>query len=126
MRWAAARAASRLGSSMMIRSCSPRHGAAARTGGIEVVLPAPGGATTTALANCPPAGSVARCAQSAGRISRTGRPSAMENGSDAGESIGMSVLWRAARAGAMAGLPGACQGNSPKGAGAGFDRESVV
>ena len=47
MRWAAARAARRRGSSMMMRR-SPRQGASSRARGTRVVLPAPGGATRTA------------------------------------------------------------------------------
>ncbi len=46
---AAARAASRRGSSMMIRP-SPRQVASSSASGTRVVLPAPGGATSTARA----------------------------------------------------------------------------
>ncbi len=48
MRRAAARAASRRGSRRMMRP-SPRHGASSSASGTSVVLPAPGGATSTAL-----------------------------------------------------------------------------
>ena len=49
MRWAAARAASRRGSSMMTFR-APSQGASSKASGVTVVLPAPGGATRTALA----------------------------------------------------------------------------
>ena len=47
MRWAAARAASRRGSSITIRSPAS-HGSSRRRSGTIVVLPAPGGACSTA------------------------------------------------------------------------------
>ena len=51
MRWAAALAASRLGSSMrMVFPVS--HGASSKAKGTRVVLPAPGGALKTALLPC--------------------------------------------------------------------------
>ena len=48
MRAAAARVARRRGSSIRMRP-SPRQGASSRASGTRVVLPAPGGATSTAL-----------------------------------------------------------------------------
>ena len=66
MRSAAARVASRRGSSMRIVS-SPRQGAASSAKGTSVVFPAPGGATTTAFR---PA---ARVASSVGSAVVTGR-----------------------------------------------------
>ena len=48
MRVAAARVARRRGSSIRMRP-SPRQGASSRASGTSVVLPAPGGATSTAL-----------------------------------------------------------------------------
>ena len=49
LRRAEARAASRRGSRSTTRSFRPSHGAPSRASGTSVVLPAPGGATSTAL-----------------------------------------------------------------------------
>ena len=65
MRAAAARAARRRGSSTMILP-APTHGSSSRASGTRVVLPAPGGATSTAL------GAARRAAASASRTSSIG------------------------------------------------------
>ena len=66
MRVAAARVARRRGSSIRILP-SPRHEADSSSSGTRVVLPAPGGATSTA------ARPASRAARNAGSVSVTGR-----------------------------------------------------
>ena len=66
MRAAAARAASRRGSNMMIL-LPLAHGASASTSGTRVDLPAPGGATSTATLRAASAASSCGSAASMGR-----------------------------------------------------------
>src|SRR5688500_6243280 len=67
MRVATARVASRRGSSMM--SLAPlSHGSSSNAIGTTVLLPAPGGASTTALRCC------RSCLRNSGRTSSMGRP----------------------------------------------------
>ncbi len=69
IRRAAARAAMRRGSATTTRRAGPAPSRPASAGGTSVVLPVPGGATSTAVP-C-----VSRAPASPGRASRTGRAS---------------------------------------------------
>src|SRR5688500_1535998 len=76
MNAAAARAASRRGSSMMIRP-SLSHGACSSAGGTRVVLPAPGGATRTRFGAAASAASTSASTSSTGKCTSIRRPRSM-------------------------------------------------
>ena len=79
MRRAAARAASRLGSSTTIRP-EPSTGSAIRRNGTTVVLPAPGGATSTAVPDPVRAATTSATTASTGRPVGTGPVSTVRRG----------------------------------------------